>query len=123
MGGNSGLPRKIETGSAIPDPGTAFGRTSDENVIEPCRPLSFRCHVDDIAKRHGSLANRNYQPASQHHGRSAEAGRKARGKTTEAGAAGGKHRRSSPDITSLSNATDVGSKAGVRFSDGEDCCA
>jgi hypothetical protein len=122
MGGNSGLPRKIETGSAIPDPGTAFGRTSDENVIEPCRPLSFRCHVDDIAKRYGSLANRNYQPASQHHGRSAEAGRKARGKTTE-GAAGGKHRRSSPDITSPSNATDIGSKAGVRFSDGEDCCA
>ena len=104
---------------------SGFGRTSRENVIKPCRALGCRDPVNFAIvrpERHGSLANRNYQPASQHHGRSAEAGRKARGKTTE-GAAGGKHRRSSPDITSPSNATDIGSKAGVRFSDGEDCCA
>ena len=46
---------------------------------------------------------------------------KAGGKTTEAGAAGGKHGCSSPDIASPSNATDISSKAGARFSDGEDC--
>ena len=63
------------------------------------------------------------QPASRHHGRGAEAGGKAGGKTTEAGAAGGKHGCSSPDIASPSNATDDGAKAGVRFSDGEDCRA
>ena len=45
------------------------------------------------------------------------------GKTTEAGAAGGKHGCSSPDIASPSNATDNRSKAGARFSDGEDCRA
>jgi len=108
-------------------PGTAFisgfGRTNYENVIEPCRALSSRCPVDRVAERHGSLAKRNrpHQPASQHHGRGAGAGGKARGQTTEAGAAGGKHGCSSPDIASPSNATDIRSKAGVRFSDGEDC--
>jgi hypothetical protein len=111
----------------LSSPGTAFisgfGRTSYENVIEPCRALSYRCPVDRVAERHGSLANRNrpHQPASQHHGRGAEAGGKARGKTTEAGAAGGKHGCSSPDIASPSNAIDISSKAGVRLSDGEDC--
>ena len=120
MGGNSGLPRKIETGSAIPDPGTAFGRTSDENVIEPCRPLSFRCHVDDIAKRHGSVANRNYQPASQHHGRSAEAGSKA----TKV-EAGGKHSGISSDIVNRSTVIGFArfDTSGVRFSNGEACRA
>jgi hypothetical protein len=119
--GNAGWIR--DTVSA---PGTAFisgfGRTSYENVIEPCRALSYRCPVDRVAERHGSLANRNHQPASQYHGRGAKAGGKAGGETTEAGATGGKHGRSAPDLTSPSNATDISSKAG-RFSDGEDCRA
>ena len=102
---------------------SGFGRTSYENVIAPCRALSCRCPVDRVAERHGSRANRNrpHQPASQHHGRGAEAGGKAGGKTTEAGAAGGKQGCSSPDIASPSNATDISSKTGARFSDGEDC--
>ena len=98
-----------------------YGRTSYENIIEPCRALNSRYPFDHVAERHGSRANRNHQPASRHHGRGAEAGRKACGKTTEAGAAGGKHGCSSPDIASPSNATDISSKASVRFSDGEDC--
>ena len=47
----------------------------------------------------------------------------ARPHRPEAGAAGGKHGCSSPDIASPSNATDISSKAGARFSDGEDCRA
>ena len=134
MGGNSGSPQKIETGSACVSELrmsfvftgaliSGFGRTSYETIIELCRVLGCRCPVDYVAVRHGCLANRNHQPASRHHGRGAEAGGKARGKTTEAGAADGKHGRSSPDIASPSNATDISSKAGVRFSDGEDCRA
>ena len=155
MEGNFGSPQRIETGSAclsrlpggqltpvchffgnagwIRDRGvragdgidSEFGRTSYENVIEPCRALGSRCPVNRIAERHGSLANRNKprQPASQHHGPGAEAGGKAGGKTTETGATGGKHGCSAPDLTSPSNATDISTKAGARFSDGEDCRA
>jgi hypothetical protein len=55
-----------------------LGRTSYENVIKPC-VLSCRYPVNCVAERHGGLANRNrpLQPASQHHGRSAEASGKA----------------------------------------------
>src|SRR6476620_4362103 len=53
---NFGSPQRIETGSAVRTE-TAFGRTSYENVIEPCRALSYRCPVDRVAERHGSLAN------------------------------------------------------------------
>ena len=126
MEGNFGSPHRIETGSAcVPETAliSGLGRTSYENIIEPCCALSSRCPVDRVAERHGSLANRNHEPASQHHGRGAKAGGKAGGETTEAGATSGKHGRSAPDHTSPSSATDVSSKARVRFSDGEDCRA
>src|SRR3989440_12141917 len=111
--------------TTVSAPGTAFisgfGRTSYENVIEPCRALSSRCPVDRVAERHGSLANRNrpHQPASQHHGPGAG------GKAAPAGGRRrrGKHGCSSADIASPSNATGNRSKAGARFSDGEDCRA
>jgi hypothetical protein len=125
LGGNFGSPQRIETGSAGVS-GTALisglGRTSYENIIEPCRALNSRSPVDRVAERHGSLANRNHQPASQHHGRGAKAGGEAGGETTAAGATG-KHGCSSPDIASLSSATDISTKAGARFSDGGDCRA
>jgi hypothetical protein len=107
---------------ALSEPETAFGRTSDENVIEPCRAFSYRCPVDRVAERHGRLANRDrpHQPASQHHHPGAEAGGEAGGKTTEAGAAGGKHGCSSPNIASRSIAIDNCPKADARFSNGED---
>jgi hypothetical protein len=124
-GENFGSPQRIETGSAGVS-GTALisglGRTSYENIIEPCRALNSRSPVDRVAERHGSLANRNHQPASQHHGRGAKAGGEAGGETTAAGATG-KHGCSSPDIASLSSATDISTKAGARFSDGGDCRA
>jgi hypothetical protein len=99
-----------------------IGRTSYENIVEPCCALSCRYPVDRIAERHSSLADRNRpQPASQHHGPGAEAGSKA------APAGGrrcrGKQGRCSPDIASPSNAPDDRSKAGARSSDGEDCRA
>ena len=98
--------------------GTGFGRTCRENVIKPCRALSHRHPVNCIVmrpERHGNVAN----PASQHHGRGAEAG----GKTTKAaargeaakGGAGGNRGCISPDTASRSNAG-----ACARFSDGED---
>ena len=102
-----------------------LGRTSYENITEPCRPLSCRCLVDRVAERHGSFANLNGhdQPASQHHRPGAEAGGEAGGKTTKAGSAGGQHGRSAPNRTGPSGAIDYYPKAGVRFSDGEDRCA
>jgi hypothetical protein len=106
-------------------PATAFQENEYENVIEPCCALGRRCSIDRIVERHGSLANRNgpRQPASRHHGAGADAGGEAGGKTTEAGASGGKHGCSSPNIASRSIAIDSCPKAGARFSNGEDCRA
>jgi hypothetical protein len=69
----------VRTGTAFM---SGFGRTSDENVIKPCRALSCRYPVNCVAvrpKRTGSVANRSRlrHPASQHHRRSAEASGKA----------------------------------------------
>ena len=110
-------------------PGTAFisefGRTSYENVTEPCRTLSYRFPLDSVAERHGHLANRDWphQPASQHHGPGAEADGEACGKITEAGAAGGAQGCRPPDIASPSSATGNRSNADAQSSDGEDCRA
>jgi len=84
-------------------------------------------------EQYGIVANRNElrQPASQHHGRTAEGRDKATeaaasGKATEA-ESGGKHSCISPGITDRSNAIGNAnrSKAGAceRFSNGEACRA
>src|SRR5262245_13060072 len=100
----------------------------NENVIEPCRAIRYRYHVNFVTvrpTRHGSLANRNRlrHPASQRRGRIAEAG----GEATEAAGGGTatteadarcKHNCISPDIAEHSNAT-----ACARFDDGEACRA
>ena len=101
--------------------GTGFGRTRRENVIKPCRALSHRYPVNCIVmrpERHGNVAN----PASQHHGRSAEAGGKAteaaaRGEAAKAGAGGNR------GCISLDTANRSNAGACARFSDGEDCRA
>jgi hypothetical protein len=110
---------------------SGFGRTCNENVIKPCRyPVS--CIVVR-PEQYGIVANRNElrQPASQHHGRTAEGGDKtteaaASGKATEA-ESGGKRSCISPGITDHSNAIGTAncSKAGAceRFSNGEACRA
>lgn len=112
---------------------SGFGGAYREVAIKRCRAFSYRYPLNCIAvrpERHGSLANRNRsrQPASQHHGPGTEASGQAApggagGKATKADAAGGKQDCSPPDIASASNATGNRSKAGARFSDGEDCCA
>src|SRR5688572_1306819 len=61
---------------------SGFGRKSHENVIKPFRPLSYCYLVNLVAVQHErcrSVADRNRlrRPASQHHGRRAEAGGKA----------------------------------------------
>ena len=86
-----------------------YGRTSYENVIKPCRALSYRYPVNRIAEqpeRYGNVTNRNglRHPASQHHGRSAEASGKAAtagGKAVTRVRSGGTP--SGPDIASHSN--------------------
>jgi len=86
-----------------------------EIVVKLRRALSY-CHpVNYIAERCGNVANRNglRRPASQHHGRSAEAGGKA---TAEAGAGG--NSCISPGSANPSNAT-----ASARFSTSEACGA
>ena len=80
-------------GISFPDGGTCH-----EIAVKLCRALSRRYFVNCIAvrpERYGSVANRIglHRPASQHHGRRAEAG----GKATQA-EAGGKHSCISPDI-------------------------
>ena len=79
--GNAGWIRETES-----SPGTAFisgfGRTSYENGIRLRRVLSYRYPVNRIAvqpERYGNVTNRNglRHPASQRHGRSAEASGKA----------------------------------------------
>jgi len=105
------------TNSSPNDPHVARG--CGHEIIRIRRALSCRCPVNRIAERHGSLANRNssQQPTSQHHGPGAEPGGKAapaRGRRRR-----GKHGCSSPNSASPSNATDISSKAGARFSDGE----
>jgi hypothetical protein len=98
-----------------------------EIVVELCRPLSRRCHVSCLAVRPGGVANRDTRrPASQHHGRSAEAGGKA-----ACAKGGGKHSGVPPDICISPNIANrstaivnlscaVGS---ARFSIGEACQA
>ena len=101
---------------------SGFGRTCNENVIKPCRyPVS--CIVVR-PEQYGIVANRNElrQPASQHHGRTAEGGDKA----TEA-ESGGKRSCIPLDLASHSNAIGAANraKAGAyeRFSNGEACRA
>lgn len=110
------------TNSSPNDPDVARGYGHE--IIRVRRVLGCRDPINCTTERYGSVANRNKarQPASQHHSSGAEAGDKAGGKTTATGAAGSKHGCSSPDNDSPSNATGNCSKAGVRSSDGEDCC-
>jgi hypothetical protein len=114
-----------------------LGGHRHEIVVKLCRALSCRYPVNCIAvrsERDGSVANRNRlrHPASQHHGRRAEAGGKATeaaadGKATTEADAGDKHGCISPDIANRSNAicTANRSNAGAceRFSNGEVCRA
>jgi hypothetical protein len=84
-----------------------YGRTSYENVIKPCRGLRCCCPVNRIAEqpeRHGNVTNRNglRHPASQDHGRSAEAnGEAATGGNVTRVRSGGTP--SGPDIAIHSN--------------------
>jgi hypothetical protein len=94
------------------------GGYDHEIVIRLRRALSYRYPVNRIAEqpeRYGNVTNRNgrRRPASQHHGRSAEASGKA---TTEAGAGG--NSCISPDSANPSNA--IGR---ARFSTSEACGA
>jgi hypothetical protein len=95
-------------------------RTCHEIVVRLCRALGRRYFVNCIAvrrERYGSVANRDrLRPAFHHHGRCAEARRKA----TQAGACS-KHGFISPDIADCSNviinlSCSIGS---ARFSIGE----
>lgn len=87
---------------------SGFGRTSNENVIKPFRPLSYCYLVDLVAvqiERYRSVADRNRlrRSASQHHGRRAEAGGKAEssgGNATRVRSGGAP---SGPDIAIHSN--------------------
>src|SRR5882757_4192403 len=76
-----------------------------EIVVKLRRALSYRYPVNRIAvqpERYGNVTNRNglRRPASQHHGRRAEAGGKAAsaGGTATRVRSGGKHSGISPDI-------------------------
>src|SRR5205085_12642373 len=72
-------------------------------------------------ERSGNVTNRNRLrlPASQHHGRCAEAG----GKAASAAAAGGTHGCISPEIASRCNTIDFASCdiGGARYKHGEAC--
>jgi hypothetical protein len=100
-----------------------YGRTSYENVIEPCRALNCRYPVNCAAvqpHRRGNVANHTKRPASQHHGRSAEANGEAatRGKVTRV-RSGGTPR---PGIAIRSNGDrNAGGCAGAHH--GEACAA
>jgi hypothetical protein len=91
-----------------------------EIVVKLRRALSYRYPVNRIAvlpERYGNVSNRNRRrrPASQHHGRGAEAS----GEATAGGKAGaGGNSCISPDSANPSNAT-----ASARFSTSEDCGA
>jgi hypothetical protein len=102
-----------------------------EIVVKLRRALGYRTAVNRIAvwpERYGNVTNRNglHPPASQRHGRGAEAGGKAAsagGKATKVcsgdkHSSGGKHRGISPDIANCSNAIGC-----ARFSNGADCQA
>jgi hypothetical protein len=97
----------------------AFGRACHEIVVRLCCAFSRRCFVNCLAVRPGSVANPNrlHQTASQHHGRSAEAGGKA--KSFEAG---GKHSGIAPQIANvIVNGSNAIACAGLNI--GEDCRA
>jgi hypothetical protein len=102
-----------------------FGRTCHEIVVKLCRALSCRYPVNCIVvrpERYGNVTNRNglRHPASQRHGRRAEAGGKASsagGKATRV-RSGGQHSGISPDIANRSNTIGC-----ARFSNGEACRA
>ena len=104
-------------------PGTAFGRTSYENVIELCRALSCRYPVDRIAVRSGTAVSQTATGSSRFPASRSRRRSRWQGPHRPKAGAVGKHGCSSPDIASPSNATDNNSKAGARFSDGEDCRA
>jgi hypothetical protein len=114
---------------SVPD----LGGHGYEILVKPFRALSY-CHlVNFIAvrtERYRSVADRNRlrHLASQHHGRSAEAGGKAAagGQATEA-ESGGKHSRISPDIANHSNAIGTANRSNAAaregFDNGEVCRA
>jgi hypothetical protein len=95
-----------------------------ENVVKLRRALSYRTPVNRTAvqpEQHGNVTNqRGPRPASQRHGRRAEAGGKAAatGGKPAKGRSGDKHSGISRDIVIRSNFI-----VRAKFNDGEDCQA
>jgi hypothetical protein len=107
----------VRTGAECPS--WIWSEIDYEIVVKLRRALSDRYPVNRIAvqpERYGNVTNRNgpCRPASQHHGRSAEAS----GEATAGGKACTRGSCISPDSANRSNAT-----ASERFSTCEDCGA
>jgi hypothetical protein len=99
-------------------PGPHFGRASHEIIVKLCRVVCRRYFVNCIAKRSGSVANRN-RPChtSERDGRCTEAGGEAIGAD-----AAGKYRGISPD--NINRAVNRSNAVGrAEFSTREDCQA